>query len=63
MLDGGQIKFAESQSKNTEIQQSQIDPVFYQELLHKNTLEVVAFTESKLQQFNHLVSLSEEDIQ
>ena len=31
--------------------------------MHKNTLEEVALTESKLQQFNHLVSLSQGDIQ
>ena len=59
----GEIKYTESPSKNSVTQQSQIDPVFYQQLLHKNTLEEVALTESKLQQFNHLVSLSQGDIQ
>ena len=41
VLDGGKIKFAESRYKTNETQQSQIDPGFYQELLHKNTLEEV----------------------
>ena len=63
VLDGGKIKFAESQSKTSDTQQSQMDPVFYQELLYKNTLEDVALAESRVQQFNHLVSLSEEEVQ
>ena len=60
--DGGEMKYTESQSKNSETQQCQIDPVFYQKLLHKNNLEEVALSESKLQHFNHLVTLSKEDI-
>ena len=38
---GGEMKYTESHSKNSETQQSQIDPVFYQQLLHKNTLEEI----------------------
>ena len=59
---GGEMKYTESPSKNSVTQQSQIDPVFYQQLLHKNTLEEVALSESKLQKFNHLVSLSQGEI-
>ena len=62
MRDGGEMKYIESQSKNSETQQSQIDPVFYQQLLHQNTLEEVALAEAKLQRFNHLVTVSKEGI-
>ena len=62
MCDGGQIKCTVSQSQATITQQSQIDTGFYQELLYQNTLEELSLAESKLQRYNHLVSLSEQDI-
>ena len=60
--EGAQIKYTTSQTQEPVTEQSQIDPGFYQKILHQNILEEATLAESALQRYNHLLFLSEQDI-
>ena len=60
--EGGQIKYTTSQTQEPVTEQSQIDPGYYQEILHQNILEEATLAESALERYNHLLFLSEQDL-